>query len=71
MVLFFLDLDRDELSPPSLQRLVHGGIKPGSKTVWNLCSSEDAVDFDSGDDTPFILMIDRGDCTFAKKVRAF
>ncbi|CAM9430404.1 unnamed protein product [Scytosiphon promiscuus] len=53
------------------ERLVHGGVSAGESKTWTLCSNEDeeAVPPMVPDGTPFILMVDRGECTFAHKVR--
>jgi len=56
------------------QRLVHGGNRVGEKMEsWTLCTSEEEDAFRKSmnqGDPPFILMVDRGDCTFASKVLA-
>lgn len=54
--------------PLTRQRLIHGGVYRGEWATWTLCEPDHAQKFDKRGDTPFILMIDRGDCTFAKKV---
>ncbi|CAM9555071.1 unnamed protein product [Pylaiella littoralis] len=53
------------------ERLIHGGVKKGEKVTWNLCTNEDAEAVAPlvPEDAPFILMVDRGVCTFASKVR--
>lgn len=49
--------------------MVHGGVRLQERKVWTLCSNEEAAEFSLDvPDTPFILMVDRGDCTFASKV---
>lgn len=58
---------------PGTQRLVHGGITLGSRKTWTLCDNEEASEVGPRlpEDSPFILMVDRGDCTFASKVCSF
>ncbi|CAN0156978.1 unnamed protein product, partial [Hapterophycus canaliculatus] len=53
------------------ERLVHGGVSLDESKTWTLCSNEDeeAIPPMVPDGTPFILMVDRGECTFAHKVR--
>eukprot|EP00752_Nemacystus_decipiens_P010339 g9211.t1 len=53
------------------ERLIHGGVKLGERKVWTLCNSQEEEDFTPlvPSDSPYILMVDRGDCTFASKVR--
>ncbi|CAN0096518.1 unnamed protein product, partial [Laminaria digitata] len=53
------------------QRLIHGGISDGVQKTWTLCSVDDVAAFTQRmpSDSPFILMVDRGECTFASKVR--
>ncbi|CAN0457858.1 unnamed protein product, partial [Ascophyllum nodosum] len=53
------------------ERLIHGGVAKGSQKTWTLCSSDDVVAFETimPEDSPFILMVDRGNCTFVSKVR--
>lgn len=55
---------------PGVQRLIHGGVSDGVQSTWTLCSGEDVAAFTQmvPSDTPFILMVDRGECTFASKV---
>ncbi|CAM9943350.1 unnamed protein product, partial [Phaeothamnion confervicola] len=55
------------------QRLVYPGVKFNDQgkpisQPWLLCSDTDANDIEPMAD-PFILMVDRGECTFAAKVR--
>lgn len=54
------------------QRLVHGGVYKGTVRKWTLCTSEEEDAFRNSrvlqGDPPFILMVDRGECTFANKV---
>lgn len=51
------------------QRIIHGGVIDGGMKSWTLCTTVEQSDFSPGDsDKPFILMVDRGDCTFASKV---
>ena len=56
---------------PRVQRLLHGGVTEGSQKTWTLCNSDDVVAFKTimPEDSPFILMVDRGDCTFVSKAR--
>ncbi|CAM9683148.1 unnamed protein product [Ectocarpus sp. 6 AP-2014] len=55
------------------ERVIHGGVQPGiAVRTWTLCSSEDVelvLSMLPPDFSPFILMVDRGECTFATKVR--
>ncbi|CAM9354352.1 unnamed protein product, partial [Discosporangium mesarthrocarpum] len=55
------------------ERLLHGGIvEMGRRTTWTLCDDTDADKFKPPVDymkNPFIVMVDRGNCTFATKVR--
>ena len=52
------------------QRLIHGGVKLGERKTWTLCNSQEEEDFTPlvPEDSPYILMVDRGECTFASKV---
>ncbi|CAN0512218.1 unnamed protein product, partial [Ectocarpus sp. 12 AP-2014] len=56
-----------------VRRVIHGGVQPGKAVrKWTLCSSEDVelvLSMLPPDSSPFILMVDRGECTFATKVR--
>eukprot|EP00903_Cladosiphon_okamuranus_P010383 g9822.t1 len=53
------------------ERLIHGGVKLGQRKTWTLCNSQEEEDFTPlvPSDSPYILMVDRGECTFASKVR--
>ncbi|CAM9763490.1 unnamed protein product [Ectocarpus sp. 4 AP-2014] len=55
------------------ERVIHGGVQPGiAVRTWTLCSSEDVelvLSVLPPNSSPFILMVDRGECTFANKVR--
>lgn len=53
-----------------VQRVIHGGVIPGETKTWTLCNSQQEEDFKplKPSDSPFILMVDRGECTFASKV---
>ncbi|CAM9511835.1 unnamed protein product [Chrysoparadoxa australica] len=49
------------------ERLLYGG---GEGKLWQLCSDEDIVGFENPDpENPFVLLVDRGGCTFVSKVR--
>lgn len=52
------------------QRLIHGGVKLGQRKTWTLCNAQEEEDFTPlvPSDSPYILMVDRGECTFASKV---
>ncbi|CAM9249510.1 unnamed protein product, partial [Choristocarpus tenellus] len=53
------------------ERLLHGGLMTkGVSKTWTLCDDKEAAMFAPPEsNTPYILMIDRGNCTFANKVR--
>ncbi|CBN77735.1 conserved unknown protein [Ectocarpus siliculosus] len=55
------------------ERVIHGGVQPGKAVrAWTLCSIEDAelvLPILPPDSSPFILMVDRGECTFVTKTR--